>query len=597
MPLHPLDYPFDVKTILRKRKALRAQLLEQEALTNVRIAILGGSTTSEVRSIAELFLLRAGFRPEFLESEYGKYFEDVVVDDSALRSFRPQLAFVHTTHVNVVHAPGLFSSTQEIENSFVAECARYRAIWSKLSGDLGCIVIQNNFDLPPVRSLGALDATEGFGRTNFLTRLNLEFARAARETPKLIINDIHYLSARIGLDRWFDPNYWFSYKMAVSHEGTVHLAHALATLVSAAFGKTRKCLVLDLDNTLWGGVIGEDGVQGIKVGQDTAEGEAFTALQQYCYELRQRGILLAACSKNDLQNAREAFSHPDMLLRLDSFSAFQANWEEKTGNLRQISEDLHIGLDSLVFVDDSAVERELVRAQLADVAVPEVASDVARFPVYLDRQGFFEVTRLNRDDAQRASFYASDQQRALQQAQFANYGEFLASLDMRAEIGAFSALYLDRICQLTNKTNQFNLTTKRCTLAEIEDMGRRTDMIALYGRLADKFGDNGLVTVVVGRLSERQLHIELWLMSCRVLKRDLEYAMLDVIVARAAERGVAEIFGYYFRSPKNAMVADHYVRMGFELTSANEDGSKSLWRLPVAGYMPRNPRIKLISYA
>jgi FkbH-like protein len=593
----PLDYPFDVRIILRTRKALRAQLLRQEALTDLRVAILGGSTTSEIRSIAELFLLRAGFRPEFFESEYGKYFEDVLVDDSALRRFRPQVAFVHTTHVNLLHAPALFAPPEEIERAFTAEFARYQAMWSKLCDELGCLVIQNNFDLPPVRSLGGLDSTEAYGRTNFLTRLNLEFARVAREAPKLIINDIHYLSARIGLDRWFDADYWFSYKMAVSHEGTVHLAHALAVLVSAAFGKTRKCLVLDLDNTVWGGVIGDDGLPGIKVGKETAEGEAFSAFQQYCEELRQRGILLAANSKNDLKNAQEGLSHPDMILRLDSFAAFQANWGEKTSNLRQISKDLNLGLDSLVFVDDNPVEREFVRTRLPEVAVPEIGSEVSRFPGHLDRLGLFEVTRLSGDDAQRASFYALDEKRAVQQVQFADYGEFLASLDMRAEVGSFTPLYLERICQLTNKTNQFNLTTKRLTLAEMEEMGRRSDIIGLYGRLTDKFGDNGLVTVLAGRLAGQQLHIDLWLMSCRVLKRELEYTMLDVLVARAAERGVSEIFGYYARTARNDMVAEHYRRMGFELISATEDGAHSVWRLVLTGYEFRNRRIKLVNNA
>lgn len=591
-----LDYPFDVKNILLKRKSLRAQLLQREGLVDLRVAVLGGSTTSEIRSIAELFLLREGFRPEFMESEYGKYFEDVVVDSSALRAFRPQVAFVHTTQVNLVNAPALFDPAEKVEECLKAECARYQAIWSTLTGELGCIVIQNNFDLPPLRSLGGLDSTEVFGRSNFLLRLNLEFARAARENLKLIINDIHHLSARVGLERWFDPDYWFSYKMAVSHTGTVYLAHALGRLVGAALGKTSKCLVLDLDNTVWGGVIGDDGLAGIKIGKETAQGEAFTAFQRYCRELRQRGILLAACSKNDHKNAAEGFTHPDMVLKFDSFASFQANWDPKPANIQRIVKDLNIGLDALVFVDDNPAEREIVRSQLPAVVVPEVGSEVSRFAEHLDRMGYFEATRLNREDAQRADYYADNAVRADHEARFASYDEFLASLDMKAEIGSFNATYLDRICQLTNKTNQFNLTTRRLTLAELEAMGGNAGYVTLYGRLADKFGDNGLVTVLVGKMTERQLHVELWLMSCRVLKRDMEFAMLDALAERAVALGATDIIGHYYRTPKNDMVADHYEKMGFERVSAAEDGSHSVWRLGLRGYEPKNRSIKDITH-
>ncbi len=592
-----LKYPFDIKEVLRKRKAIRAELAQRPGLADVKIALLGGSTTSELRSIAELFLLDAGFRPTFFESEYGKYFEDVVVDDSALRAFAPDIAFVHTTRLNVLHAPRLYDAEAAVEDCLKAELDRFQAIWSRLTGELGCLAIQNNFDLPPVRSLGGLDSTESFGLSNFLLRLNLEFARAARQNPKLVINDIHHLSARLGLDQWFDPDYWFSYKMAVSHAGTVHLAHALAKLVRAAYGKTRKCLVLDLDNTLWGGVIGDDGLSGIKIGKESARGESFNAFQQYCLELNQRGVLLAVCSKNEPEIARQGFSHPDTVLKLQHCTAFQANWDPKPGNIEVIARQINIGLDSLVFVDDNPAERALVSAQLPEVAVPEVGSEVSRFAAYLDREGYFEALRLNRDDAQRAAFYADNSERAAQAARFADYAEFLASLEMKAEIGAFSPAYLDRIAQLTNKTNQFNLTTRRYTLAEMEAMAASPDYLTLYGRLADRFGDNGLVSVVAGRLERETVHIELWLMSCRVLKRNLEFAMLDALVERASRRGARELVGYYYRTPKNDMVAEHYAKLGFELVSRADDGSSSTWRLDLARPRVPNRVIKEITYA
>jgi FkbH-like protein len=592
-----LDYPFDVQSVLRKRRALRSELIGQDGLTDIRVAILGGSTTQELRGSLELFLLRDGLRPQFFESEYGRFFEDAVVDDSAVRALKPQIAIIHTTQLNLINPPAVFAPSDAVEQCFKAECERFQSIWTNLTQNLGCIVVQNNFDMPTTRSLGGLDSTELFGRTHFLLRLNLEFARAARENPKLIINDIHYLSARIGLDQWFDPDSWFSYKMAVSPIATVHLAHATARLLSAALGKSRKCLVLDLDNTLWGGVIGDDGVTGIKIGKETPQGEAFTSFQRYCRELGQRGVLLAACSKNEPENARAGFAHPDSVLAVEEFSAICANWEPKPGNIEKTARDLNIGLDSLVFVDDNPAERALVRAQLPDVMVPEVGSEVSKFAQHVDRAGFFEVVALNRDDARRGAMYAENAKRATVQSQFANYGEFLESLSMEAEIGGFSSVYLERICQLTNKTNQFNLTTRRYTLAEMEAMASSPEFVTLYGRLKDKFGDNGLVSVLAGRLKGRELHVDLWLMSCRVLKRDMEAAMLDALVSRAADRGAKEIVGYYFRTAKNGMVAEHYRSMGFQPDSLEEDGSRSTWRLSVGDYVPRNKSIKDILYA
>ena len=596
MLIESLNYPFNTKTILRKRRSIRKELSLQKDLKDIKVAVLGGSTTSDILNFVEIFLLNAGFRPTFFESEYGKYFEDVVVDDSELRAFKPDIVFIHTTHVNLINVPNLFSSDTEVESCLRAEMEYYEAIWSKLSEELNCLIIQNNFDLPFLRSLGNLDSTEIYGKTNFLNRLNLEFSSAARQNPKLIINDINYLSFQVGLNQWYDPNYWFSYKMAVTPLGSIYLGHAIVKLICAAYGKTRKCLVLDLDNTMWGGVIGDDGLEGIKIGQETPQGEAFTAFQEYCRELNERGILLAVCSKNELDNAQGGFSHPDSVLKLDHFTSFQANWDPKPGNIENIAAEINIGLDSLVFVDDNPAERSLVSAQLPPVATPDVGNEVSHFAEFIEREGYFEVTSISRDDVKRAVSYADNQQRAKYKTKFADYNEFLESLEMKAEIGPFSATYLDRITQLTNKTNQFNLTTKRYTFAEMQAMAKSPEYITLYGRLEDRFGDNGLITVVTGKLNENQVHIDLWFMSCRVLKRDMELAMLDALVLKAIENGFKELIGYYYQTQKNGMVADHYSKLGFKLVSEAENQSSSVWKLELKNYETRNKNIKEIEY-
>lgn len=587
-----LQYPFDMAVLMRKRRAVRTALMAQANAVEVRIALLGGSTTSVVREFLELFLLEAGIRTVFHESEYNKYEEDVLADDAALRAFAPQIAIVHTTWVNA-RLPEPIASVAEVDTRFADELARFEAIWTKLTGELGCTVIQNNFDIPAERSWGSLDAARHDGRAGFLGRLNVEFARASQRIPRLHINDIAHQCALVGLDKWHEKRLWFSYKLAVSPAGSVTLAQNIAAIVRAVFGKSRKCLILDLDNTLWGGVIGDDGVAGLRLGNETPEAEAYTAMQRYCLELKRRGVLLAVCSKNDAKIAQEGFGHPDSILRLEDFSSFKAGWGPKHEAIVDISHELNIGLDSLVFLDDNPAERELVAAQLPMVAVPDIGSDPSRYVEILDRQLYFESLDISTEDLKRTEYYASNTQRNLVQSSFANYGEYLDSLDMRAEIHPFIPTYMDRIAQLTNKTNQFNLTSRRYTLGELEAMRCDPRYLTLYGRLSDKFGDNGLVTVIVGRCEGDDLQLDLWLMSCRVLKRDLEIAMLDEIVAHARERGLRWIGGSYLPTPRNGLVAGHYEKLGFELLHRNGQGEE--WRLDVPSYSTRNTHIKWVN--
>jgi len=587
-----LRSPVSAETVLRKRTALRKELLKQPNLLPVRIAILGGSTTQEIRSILEIFLLAHAIQPSFYESAYGAWHEEVMYQSPELWSFKPDIVFVHTTWHNVSRFPDLLQPEAEVVELARAEMARFEAFWRKIHEDLGAIVIQNNFDLPRSRPLGNIEAAESYGRVNFLLRLNAGFARHAATHSRFLIDDILYLSAQAGLSQWFDYGYWYNYHMAVSPVATVSLAQNVAAIVKAVYGKTKKCLVLDLDNTLWGGVIGDDGLQNLVLGRDHPVGEAFTAFQRYLKALRARGVLLAVCSKNDPENAREGFSHPDTVLKLDDFSAFKANWNPKPDNIREIAAELNIGLDSLVFVDDNPAERAIVAAQLPEVAVPDVGSDVSLFAEALEREAFFEPVRIVVDDLDRAAYYSGNAQRTNYESAFASYEDFLASLEMRAEIGPFAPVYLERIAQLVNKTNQFNLTTRRYTAAEVEAIATDPASIALYGRLADRFGDNGLVSVLIGKVRRQAVEIATWLMSCRVLKREMEYAMFDALVEECRERGVREILGVYIPSRKNGMVAEHYAALGFSRLPDGPDGS-TLWRYEVpAAWSPRAAHIR-----
>ena len=581
-----------IETVLRKRKSLRRELLTRLNLHELRIAVLGGSTTNELVDLLEILLLDNDFKPVFYQSEYNRYYEDAVLEPHLIADFRPDLIYIHTTAINIQAYPPLSSTEDELASYVSTEIDRFRRIWQSLQQNTTAQIIQNNFEAPATAILGNLDTVSPGGRTRFINELNLHLARAAAEDPRLILQDIQSIAARMGLNQWADSDRWFSYKLATTVDGSFAIAHSLTSIVRAVYGKSRKCLILDLDNTLWGGVIGDDGADRILIGRETPLAEAYTAFQEYCLSLRNRGIPLAICSKNNDDTARQGFEHPDSILKLEHFAAFKANWEPKHENILAIARELNLGADSFVFVDDNPAERAIVEAQIPGIAVPNVGSDISKFVAILEAARYFESISLSKDDLQRVRQYEENTQRANVEARFANYGEYLDSLEMTAEIGLFKPVYMERIAQLTNKTNQFNLTTRRYTVADME-FAVTNGHIGIYGKLADRFGDNGLVSVVLGRIEGPDLHLDLWLMSCRVLKRDMELAMLDYVTELAHKTDIRTIYGYYLPTAKNGIVADHYEKIGFTLFSHDPKTDATIWSLDITNYQPHNTHIKL----
>jgi len=580
-----LEYPLDIDKILRKKKSIKKELLNKKNLVEKNIAILGGSTTSEIKFLLELFLLDSGIKPNFYESEYNKYYEDALFGNDVLDKFNPDIVYIHTTNQNIIKYPELNNNEDEIFTLINNEIERYKSIWSSLS-KYNCPIIQNNFDYTINRSLGNLDFYDIHGKTYFINQLNDKFSQEARAIKHLYINDINYLSSYIGLKNWFDKSLWHQAKYALSMGSIPELAFNISKIINSIFGKSEKCLVLDLDNTCWGGVIGDDGLGGISIGLETAIAESYTSFQKYVKELKQRGVILAVCSKNDFQNAKEGFKHPDSVLKFDDFISFKSNWNPKHQNILDIAKEVNIGVDSLVFIDDNPVERDLVSSQVPSASVPNVGNDVIHFIDHIDRNGYFEPISLLVDDINRNKYYEDNKKRSQEQSIFKSYDDFLVSLEMMAEIKSFSSIYLDRITQLTNKTNQFNLTTKRYTASEIENIVTSDEYIKIYGKLTDKYGDNGLIAISIGRINENQCHIDLWLMSCRVIKRDMEFAMLDELVRQCKEKGVLEIIGYFYQSDKNNMVFDLYEKFGFALNDTK--GEDTIWRLDISNYENQN---------
>lgn len=594
--MRELEYPFDAKYITKKKKSLRRQLLEDDTKRiHKKIAILGGSTTNEIMLCLELFLLNQGIEPSFYESEYNMYWQDAMFPPQELLDFQPDVIFIHTSSRNITHYPTPRDSAEDVIALLDETYGRFEAMWENLEDIFHCPIIQNNFEQPFYRLMGNRDVCDYRGHLNFVHNLNTKFYEYAASHQTFYINDINYMASCYGLQRWSNPFYYHMYKYVMDLDAVPEFSYNLANIIKSIYGKNKKAFVLDLDNTLWGGVVGDDGPENIEIGQETSTGQLYAEFQSYLKAHQDLGVLLTVNSKNDEENALAGLNRPDSVLKPDDFIIIKANWENKDQNIQAIASELNIGQDALVFVDDNPAERHIVKAQVPAVSVPEVGDETTYLQI-LDRSGFFEVTNFSTDDLKRNDMYKANAARKKQEANFGDYKEYLRSLEMVAEVDAFSPNYMARIAQLTNKSNQFNLTTRRCTQAEIEEIAADSRYITLYGKLYDKFGDNGVVSVVFGHVDENDsslFHIDLWLMSCRVLKRDMEVTMMDELIERCMERGIKTIYGYYYPTAKNGMVREFYAGHAYEKIAEDADGNTT-WKYDIpADYQPRNTVMKV----
>ena len=586
-----LSPPFDGDKVMRKQSRIKRELLAQDTpRITKRIAFLGGSTTSDIRNVLEIFLLNAGIAPEFYESEYNRYYEDSVFSNENLDAFNPEIIIIFTSVLNLKYPPLLTDSLSEIVAKIENEYARYKTMWDSLFTKYNAVIIQNNIDPSPIQPEGSGVLYSSL--SNFRDILNVKFSEYAKDHPGFYIHDINRLASEIGLSRWRDMNQYYAYKLAVNYDVIPEVSYSLKRIICSVLGRVKKCLVLDLDNTLWGGVIGDDGVNGIIIGSETAQGEAYSEFQRYCKALHDRGIILAVCSKNDTDTAKSGFTHPDSILSLEDFTVFYANWEPKNVNIRRIAHEINIGLDSLVFIDDNPAERAIVRETMPEVSVPEVnPDDVFSFIRAIEINGYFDTVNISEDDRRRNDTYRQNIQRAELEHISANYDDFLQSLDMEAEITPFTEVYYDRIAQLTNKTNQFNLTTKRFTLAEIRAISEDERYITLCCRLKDRFGDNGIISLMIAEKEGDKLNIILWLMSCRVLKRGVEDVMINRMMNEAAKNGFRKVTGSYIPTKKNGMTANLYGSYGFRIV--NDDESQTLWEIDMEDFRPAKNFIRI----
>ena len=562
----------------------------------IKVAVLGSSTTNHLVPGIRVGALRRGLWVRTYQPAYGLFRQELMDRESPLHDFHPDVALFAFDAFHLFGLGGRVSADHDQAGVLDSIEKEINECWRLAKEAFDCSVIQQTaapiFD--PI--LGSNEHRLPGSRLVLTTKLNGRLrSMADRENVDLLALDMHMMSD--GSRAWHDPSLWYRAKQEVSAGASPAYGDLVGRLLAAQQGRSAKCLVLDLDNTLWGGVIGDDGLEGIVLGQGSAVGEAFLSFQRYVLELSRSGIILAVCSKNDERNAMSPFeSHPEMLLKRSDFACFVANWNDKVANLRFIAESLNLGTDSLVFADDDPAQRELIRQNLPEVSVPELPDDPALFSRCLADAGYFEALRITAEDRERAHQYQSNLQGQAVKAAATNLDEYLHSLKMELRYGRFDEVSLQRIVQLINKTNQFNLTTRRYNENQVRGLISDPGSQTFQFRLLDRFGDNGLIALVIGRTEaggKRTLVLETWLMSCRVLGRKVEQACMNVVAEAAKRMGMEQVIGEYVPTPRNALVKDHYRTLGFRPIELQE-GKTSRWVLKLEVFRPSEVPISVV---
>ncbi|MBR5727200.1 MAG: HAD family hydrolase [Muribaculaceae bacterium] len=571
---------------LKQLKRLIKQ--DHSDLPRVKVALLGDTATQLLAVAMRGAAIDMGFDIELYEADYNQVEQQLFDPDSELHHFGPQYMV-------------LFQATHRLVDDHAAMPPEQRGFLAKrrldfIEGTLndkaweGCRFICLNYPEIDDTVFGNY-ANQVEGSLIYQTRLlNIGLMQLAQRYDSLSIVDLAALQAQLGRKTMFSPSVYASTEMVISIDALPPVAYRIVQVIAAQRGTFKKSLILDLDNTLWGGIIGDDGIEGIQLGHGLGIGRIFTELQQWCKKLQQRGIILCVVSKNDEAIAKEPFrQHPDMVLRLEDIAVFIANWETKVDNIRAVQQILNIGFDSMVFLDDNPFERAIVREHIPGITVPELPEDPAEYLEYLYSLNLFETASASEVDDKRTRQYQQEAQRVELKRTFDNEQEFLASLDMQARVEPFNAFNTPRVAQLTQRSNQFNLRTIRYSEDDVKRLAQDPEVIDMAFSLSDRFGDHGLIAVVVMRpLDDETLFVDTWLMSCRVLKRGMERFTLDQMVTQARNRGYMRIVGEYLPTTKNAIVASHYPSLGF--THLESEPTK--WVLDIAKYQTLDTAIK-----
>ncbi|WP_373941893.1 HAD-IIIC family phosphatase [Vibrio chagasii] len=580
--------PLNNVDILRNKNKIKKDLLPKSS-KKIKLLILSGSTIGELKDFIYLFLLNKGIEADIYEGQYNSYYEEVMFTN-LIGEVSPDWIYVHTTNKNISRLPRNTSSENELDLFYEEEVVKLNSFIDKLES-LGINCIINNYEMPQYRNMGNYDFISSHGYVSYINKLNSFLSTKISSVKNVFVNDIMYTASSVGLVNWYDSSYWYGFKYAVSPKVMPNIAKSISNIISSICGNVKKVLVCDLDNTLWGGVIGDDGPEGVSVGQGNAKSESFDELQAFILELKRRGIILAVNSKNELSLAKEGFSNPACRLSYDDFGTFIANWESKSGNMSLIEDDLNLFQDSFVFIDDNPAEIKQVSDVCPTVTTVTYQKSVFELIKFIDSEGLFEVFNFSDEDKKRAKYYEQNKKIKLAKSKSVNFDEYLTSLEMVMKITSINDKNLDRVIQLVNKTNQFNPTTSRITKVEYDQRYNNNDGITLCADLTDLYGDNGIITTLFSSIHGDTLKVDTWVMSCRVFNRELEFAIFDKLVERCKEKSIKFIEADYIKSIKNGYVEKLYENLGFEIIS--QSSNEKNYKLEVDSYENKCKNIKV----
>jgi FkbH-like protein len=591
LSLHNLDFLQTVSVYRHLQTLLEGSAQTSRPFPCVKIALLSSTTIDHLLPSMTVGAFRRGLLVEWFIAPYNQIRQEILNPSSRLYEFKPDivLLLLHASEVGISLTP--YASTSDVNDAIQQRISEWSGWWDLMQRKTDAAIVQSTMVIPPQQLFGHLDATIPAAPTSLLTGTNLALQKAAAAKSVHLL-DLDGLASRVGKFVWCASALWYHAKQDIPLAHAPLMGDYVGRLVASLRGLSRKCLVVDLDGTLWGGIIGDDGLDHIEIGPGSGVGEAFAAFQSYLKELQARGVLLAACSKNEEANAFLPFDkHPDMVLRRKDFTLMIANWQDKVTNIKHIAAALNIGLDAIVFFDNDPAERQLVRELLPTVAVPEVPEDPADFIICLSEGGYFEAGFFTPEDQHRTIQYQASQLLPKESSSESELTAFLDRLKMEIVITPFDDLGLPRVMQLTNKSNQFNLTTRRTTEASLHKLMKRPDVITFQVRLKDRLADHGMISVIIAepstQPSSKALCIDTWLMSCRVLGRHVEEEVLNHLVQQARRTGYHFLRGEYVPTEKNGIVKDHYKRLGFHpLTSSSNHPPSTWWELTLADYHP-----------
>ena len=555
-------------------------------LKKIRVAVLGDSATQMYVQALKGYGYNLGLNFEIFEADYNQIELQVFNTNSELNAYKPDFVIIFYCINRLFKKFGKLDNSEKIDFSD-NELNNYKSMYKTIEENINSKVIFFNFNEINDSVFGNFSNKTSTSFIYQTRKINYELMNLARDLKNLFILDLNILQGQYGSDLLMDNKFYVNTELFFKVEFLPIIAKNTIDIIQSIEGKFKKCLILDLDNTTWGGIIGDDGLENIQIG-DLGIGKAFTEIQIWAKQLKQRGIILAVCSKNDEKNAKEPFEkHPEMVLRLDDISIFVANWNNKADNINYIQKVLNIGFDSMVFLDDNPFERNMVRSHISEITVPELPHDPADYMRFIRSLNLFETASFTNEDEIRTSKYQVEAKRAIAQEQYVNETDFLESLNMVSKVEPFNKFNTPRVAQLTQRSNQFNLRTKRYTEQEIELMKNDADYVNYAFSLKDKYGEYGLISLVILKKSAKDtLFIDTWIMSCRVLKRDVDKFVLNTLVKFANEKGFSKIEGEYIPTAKNSMVEDHYENLGF----INHENN---WKLMVSNYKTKKCFIKV----